>query len=478
MLLVIALTQYFYLVFTGTSEYHHQLIANKSVPENETFHSDGISYSPRDNKTNQSLSSAQSIIYLNFEKDCLDLPPNLTIMRTVLLYFVWITLTFLTLKEGFQVLENPKNYLSSLDNILVWPVIVGSFLVTVNGYYRKAVCPWEYHIAALIILFSWLELLLLIGHFPAFGLYVHMFAQVTKNFGKFLFTYICLINAFSLSFGILFHNQSPFKHRFVRLLKTIVMMTGEIEYNEWFYESKWEERILYQGTSHLVFAMFLLFGTIVLMNLLVGLAVSDIQGLQKSAGLDRLVRQTYLIAHFESFMFGHWLSFFMPKKVLSIMHSRILLLNSMYGSIFLLNPKTFSNTSLPPDLIESIKRIARNRDHFSRRRNAFAEFRSLSNSLYPSGNSEDNISRGIDAIKCGLDVLVWQTEDHQDEMLKLRDKINTLNAFLLDLTKEKNEENNQKRTPFSEQESNFISCESDYSSKSSIHGSAATSGFD
>ncbi|MCL4134716.1 UNVERIFIED_CONTAM: hypothetical protein GTU68_060306, partial [Idotea baltica] len=455
--LVLSLTQYLYVVFTGTPEYHRKL-ANETRFKffAETLHLSHANYTHRDNVTNSSLTWPS----LKFETECLEMSPFSTVLRNTLLYIVWVMLSVLTLKEGFQALDSPRSYLSSLDNILVWPVIIGSFIVTISVYCSGAVCPWEFHMAALIILFSWLELLLLIGRFPLFGIYVHMFAQVTKNFGKFLFTYICLINAFSLSFGILFHNQRPFKHRFFRSLKTLVMMTGEIEYNEWFYESKRKEKILYQGTSQLVFAMFLIFGTIILMNLLVGLAVSDIQGLQKSAGLDRLVRQTQLIAHFEAFMFSRWLTFLIPKKVLGMMHSRILLLNSVYGNIFILNSKTFSNTSLPPDVIENIKRMARNRDHFSRRRNAFAEFRTLSNSAQPSGNTEGDISRSIEAIRCGLDVLVWETEDHHEEMINLNDKLSALNTLLLELLKERKEESAMSNCIYSDQESNFISCHS------------------
>jgi hypothetical protein len=56
----------------------------------------------------------------------------------------------------------------------------------------------------------WLELMMLVGRFPIFGLYVQMFTTVAVNFSKFLMAYCCLLIAFALSFGVLFANYPAF----------------------------------------------------------------------------------------------------------------------------------------------------------------------------------------------------------------------------------------------------------------------------
>ena len=73
---------------------------------------------------------------------------------------------------------------------------------------------------------------------PTFGIYVQMFTTVAKNFAKFLAAYFCLLVAFALSFCVLFPNYQSFNvYPPAAVVKTLVMMAGEIEYENFVYEN-------------------------------------------------------------------------------------------------------------------------------------------------------------------------------------------------------------------------------------------------
>lgn len=86
-----------------------------------------------------------------------------------------------------------------------------------------------------------------------------------------------LIVGFALSFAVLFNKNNQFKNYWV-IVKTVVMMMGEYEYGDLFDE---EKNYFLPVTSRIVFLIFIMLASIVLINLMIGLAVNDIQGLEK-----------------------------------------------------------------------------------------------------------------------------------------------------------------------------------------------------
>ena len=80
--------------------------------------------------------------------------------------------------------------------------------------------------------------MMMIGRLPTFGIYVQMFTTVAKNFAKFLAAYFCLLVAFALSFLVLFPNYRSFNVPVpAALVKTLLMMAGEVEYEDFMYDN-------------------------------------------------------------------------------------------------------------------------------------------------------------------------------------------------------------------------------------------------
>lgn len=252
-------------------------------------------------------------------------------------------------KELYQLLHGICAYVKRWENWLQWGVIVasGAILIHPNG------C-WPHHAAALGVLLVWVELMMIVGRFPMFGLYIQMFTQVAMNFFKFLGAYVCLIIGFALGFSVLHHNYKSFKNPLVGLLKTIIMMSGELEFEDVFFDST--AKLHYPGTAHLMLLAFVVLVTVILTNLMVGLAVSDIQELRRCAGLDRLVRRAELVAHLESMLFSKFLDH-CPQRLVKPCRKGALLLRPPYHCALHIRPNDPRENRLPKDLIKSVYRL-------------------------------------------------------------------------------------------------------------------------
>ncbi|XP_075982691.1 transient receptor potential channel pyrexia isoform X2 [Anticarsia gemmatalis] len=313
-------------------------------------------------------------IFLCEDVTC-DVPTKL---RPVQYLIVLLNLCFLS-KEIFQSCLDWSAYIRQWENWLQWFIIIGVFLCTIpswnNGEIRTNTSNWQHDIAAITIFFCWLELMMIIGRFPTFGLYVQMFTTVTVNFATFLLAYSCLLIAFGLAFSVLFSNYPAFKLP-ASLVKTVMMMSGELEYEDIFYNNCTNNDIHYPVTAHAMFLVFVLLVTVILTNLLVGLAVSDIQALQESAGLDRLVRQTQLVAHLESMLFSSLLTC-APKQLLTVLRCGALLTVSHMRTLTI-RPNDPRENRIPKELISSIYKMkisCRKDTHKSIRKNNNYEFK-------------------------------------------------------------------------------------------------------
>ncbi|KAI9555115.1 hypothetical protein GHT06_017630 [Daphnia sinensis] len=265
---------------------------------------------------------------------------------------------FCNLKEYKEYIRDPENYARIFS-------VVGMFLTLLRLDQKEAGkdhSDWQHHLAAVVIIASWCNLMMLVGRFPTFGLYVQIFTTVAWNIAKLLLAYMSLIVGFAMGLAVLFPHSKSLSRMPEALLKATVMMTGEIGYDEMFDES--DAHVKYVGTTHLIFLAFVVLVVIVLMNLVVGLAVSDIQDLQKSADLDRLERLTKQIARMEIFVLFPWFIGFLMKREERLkcecLRRKVLVVSPKAKRTYNIKPNDPRDHCFPPDIKKGLVAIAIN----------------------------------------------------------------------------------------------------------------------
>ncbi|KAL3267506.1 hypothetical protein HHI36_011629 [Cryptolaemus montrouzieri] len=203
---------------------------------------------------------------------------------------------------GFQCIHNPKKIIK-FDNLLTMGSLITSIFVAVVGenfteLSESSAPDWILQVISVLLLFVWMELMGLLGRLPVFGYYAIMFTTVLKNVLKVLSIFICLLLGFALSFSIQFHKSSQFSNPWKALVKTTVMMAGEFEYAD-LYDGEEAEPKFSLVLSRFLFLMFIVLNSIVLMNLMIALAASDIQSLQVQSHARKMKKQAYFLYHME-----------------------------------------------------------------------------------------------------------------------------------------------------------------------------------
>lgn len=155
------------------------------------------------------------------------------------------------------------------------------------------------HFSVFGILLAAFSLIFWMGYHPKMSTHVAMLQRVAYNFFKILLCYCILIMAFGISFYILFHEYrfitlrkndteiviandtvedegSFFINPGTAIFKTFVMMTGEYETSEFKFHKS-------EVSSYIIFLLFVFMISLILMNLLTGVAVTDTETIQNEA---------------------------------------------------------------------------------------------------------------------------------------------------------------------------------------------------
>ncbi|XP_037818551.1 transient receptor potential cation channel protein painless-like [Lucilia sericata] len=200
-------------------------------------------------------------------------------------------ITYLLLRECLQFILAPCKYLKSFTNYLEILLIIFSILIC---YYKNR----DLEVACILLLAF--ELLSLVGSLPIDSISTHMLMlkTVSKSFAKCFLFYSIFLFTFTLCFYIKSDEASKEKksvNRFsdplLAFFKTIVMFIGEIDA---------EDLNLNSGFNCLLFLSFIFFMTIILFNLLNGLAVSDTQAIRNQAELNGVICRSNLLSGLEN----------------------------------------------------------------------------------------------------------------------------------------------------------------------------------
>ena len=343
--------------------------------------------------------------------------------RPVGMKIEWYLLTFFTICEAVRKIcacvgsSSLKRYLFHIGNIIEWFVLISSILISylfINENYN-----WQSHVAAFAVLFAWVNLMLLLGQLPVLGSYIAMYIKIQKEFLKLFLAYACLLLGFTLSFCVIFPAKSNFSNPVHSFIQVIALMIGSVEYSDLILDNKPSEFML-EESAHIMFLIFMLFVTIIMMNLLVGIAVRDIQGLEKTAGLSKLVRQTKLIHSIELSLLNSWL----PKYILKLVRRTALISPSGYRVVLQVKPLNHQEKRLPKDLLKDAYELAKSRKCGANVPSVKPQVLSF------TGNEQNSASQLLPGESTQIQNLQTEVEKGNKAIAELKEEIQELKSIL------------------------------------------------
>ena len=178
---------------------------------------------------------------------------------------------------------------------------------------------------------------------------------MAKGVISFMAAFVFLIVGFAVAFMILYLPSSAAKvtaHGDFSLVHTTLLRLNVMMLGEFYYKDLVDNQI-FPGTIHIITFLFLFMISVILMNLLVGMAVSDIQGLSKTAEIIQMEHQLELIVYMQDLILSPVL--FAPQKIKEWLKSKIIKLRDQESKlVFEVKPFKHSDNQFSEEIKRSL----------------------------------------------------------------------------------------------------------------------------
>ncbi|XP_038218619.1 transient receptor potential channel pyrexia-like [Zerene cesonia] len=371
-------------------------------------------------------------ISIFFYKDTNQPPPEF-LDPNIWANILFVSVCMIILQELLYINKKSTRYLNNVETWNKFGSIILGFILPMAIIFAHG-ADWPRHIATLALLLSWIQMMFLLSRFPNWGYYVLMFGKVAGNVIKILLTFAFLVIGFSLSFMIQFRSQIPFESPWAAFVKTVVMMTSEFDYEALFDKEHSETLATSFIIVRLIFLVFLILAAIVLMNLMVGVAVSDINDLEIQGNINRLAKQVDFLSTLDNLVYNKFFSFVLPKRLNEKIRQRRRVMNMF--TIRPGEPRWKYYKTLPSYLKDSILNMAQKQKKIKEQETNLEEFKNKINEMHeaitkldmkqneqiytvksekPPKMKLDEVLKRLDNLDEGLDKVKEQVTNYTEE---------------------------------------------------------------
>ncbi|GAB6022298.1 hypothetical protein CHUAL_006421 [Chamberlinius hualienensis] len=215
---------------------------------------------------------------------------------------VFVFITFNVIKELFQIYQQRLRYMFDLINFFEWTLYVTS-IISICPVLTGEIRTYQISCSAIAVFLAWFNFLISLQRFDLVGIYVVMFLEILNTLLKgnqvaFYSVPMSLVRVFSMMLGDLdftgtyvnsfYRNQIPHLNC-TGSFRSLCPMDNELP----------PPTLPFPFITFTMLVVFMVLMPILLMNLLIGLAVGDIEAVRRNAQLKRIAKQVELHSELE-----------------------------------------------------------------------------------------------------------------------------------------------------------------------------------